>query len=243
MRESGRILASILKLVSLSAVVGITTKELAVIAEKEVIQAGGQAPFLNYSGGRGIPPFPSVICISVNDEVVHGIPGSRCLEEGDIVGLDFGVAYNGMITDSAVTVAVGKIPARVKNLINATKEAMMSGIAQVKNGARVGDLSFAIETRLKQDKLGIVEELAGHGVGHSLHEEPWIPNFGRRGKGPVLKTGMTIAIEPMATLGRKDVMWHRDGWTISTLDGSLAAHFEHTILVTEDGYEILTLWG
>lgn len=239
-RESGRILATILQDLKHQTVVGITTKELADIAARELKRYDATAPFLGYGGGRGVPPFPDVICISVNDEVVHGIPGARALEEGDMVGLDFGVNYNGMITDGAITVGVGVVSGKAKRLIRATKQALDSGIDQVRAGARIGDISAAVEHRLRADNLGVVEELAGHGVGHTLHEEPWIPNFGQAGTGMRLKAGMTIAIEPMATLGGKDVSWHRDGWTISTTDGSLAAHFEHTVLVTEDGCEVLT---
>ncbi len=242
-RESGKILATILKQVCESCVVGITTFELAEIASIELKSVGAKAPFLNYGGGRGVPPFPSVICISVNDEVVHGIPSIRRIDNGDVVGLDFGVDYNGMVTDSAVTIGVGKVSNEAKRLMKATREALDAGINQVRDGARVGDISAAVEMRLKKDRLGIVEELAGHGVGHSLHEEPWIPNFGRAGSGAKLRSGMTIAIEPMATLGSKDVMWHRDGWTISTLDSTLAAHFEHTVLVTDEGFEVLTKWS
>ncbi len=241
-RESGSILATILKFLKSQAVVGITTGELADIASSELEKYGASSPFLHYGAGRGIPPFPSVICISLNDEVVHGIPGEREINSGDIVSLDFGVNYSGMITDSAVSFGVGKVPADVKRLLRATSDSLMEGIMQVRAGARVGDISAAVETRLRQDKLGVVEDLAGHGVGHSLHEEPWIPNFGKAGKGMKLKAGMTIAIEPMATLGRKDVLWGMDGWTITTLDGSLAAHFEHSILVTDEGYEVLTEW-
>lgn len=241
-RESGRILASILQDVCRNTVEGITTAELAEIARKALKASGATAPFLNYGAGRDTPPFPSVICISLNDEVVHGIPGDRKLKNGDVVGLDFGVNFRGMITDSAVTVAVGSVSREAERLIGATRESLQAGINQIKAGSRVGDVSAAIQARLELDHLGIVEELAGHGVGHSLHEEPWIPNFGKAGRGTEFKTGMTVAIEPMATLGRKDVMWHRDGWTISTVDGSLAAHFEHTVLVTENGHEILTQW-
>lgn len=240
MRQSGRILATILQMLKKQAVAGITTGELGEIAATELSKLDATSPFLHYITGRGIPPFPSVICISVNDEVVHGIPGLRVLADGDIVGLDFGVNYHGMITDSAITVTVGKVSREVKRLIEATEQAMYAGIGKVRAGARVGDISAAVEARLRKDNLGIVQELAGHGVGHELHEEPWIPNFGKAGCGPRLKAGMTIAIEPMATLGKKDVQWHRDGWTISTLDGSMAAHFEHSVLVTDDGYEILT---
>ncbi len=240
MRTSGRMLATILKLVTDRVVAEVTTKELALVAAGELKRLGGKAPFLHYPGGRGVPSFPDVICISVNNEVVHGIPGPRELQNGDIVGLDFGVNYNGMITDSAVTVGVGKVSKEAKRLMRVTQQALQAGIHQVKAGGRVGDISAAVQTRLAADHLGVVEELAGHGVGHRLHEEPWIPNFGRAGTGVHLKAGMTIAIEPMATLGRKDVIWSNDGWTITTLDDSLAAHFEHTVLVTESGFEILT---
>lgn len=240
-RTSGQILAAILKALKKAAQPGVTTMELANLAEVELERLGGKAVFKGYQAGRGIPPFPSVICISVNDEIVHGIPGKRQLNEGDIVGLDFGVNYNGMVTDSAITVPVGKISREAKRLLKATEEALNAGISAVKAGARVGDISAAVEARLKQDGLGIIEELAGHGVGHDLHEEPWIPNFSSNNRGVKLKAGMTIAIEPMATLGKKDVLWGYDGWTIKSLDGSLGAHFEHTVLVTEDGADILTL--
>jgi methionyl aminopeptidase len=240
MRRSGKMLAAILKTVNKAVKPGVTTGELADIAERELEKLGGQPVFKGYGGGRGIQPFPSAICISVNDEIVHGIPGRRELKAGDIVGLDFGVNIDGMITDSAITVPVGKVKPEVQRLLAATKQALELGIAQVRPGARVGDISAAVQARLDQDQLGIVEELAGHGVGHSLHEEPWIPNFGTRGRGPVLREGMTIAIEPMATLGKKDVLWGTDGWTIKALDGSYGAHFEHTVLITADGAEILT---
>lgn len=237
MRESGRMLAAVLNALQPLTQPGITTKELAGHAAKELKALGGKAPFLGYHG------FPDVICISVNDEVVHGIPSKRVLREGDIVGLDFGVDYRGMITDSAMTVAVGAVKPHVKELLQYTERSMLAGIDVVRDGVRVGDIGAAVEAVLQQKGYGIVRDLVGHGVGHELHEDPNIPNYGRKGSGPALKAGMTIAIEPMATLGGKhgeQVYIAGDGWTILTNDGSWAAHFEHTVLITEDGAEILT---
>jgi methionyl aminopeptidase len=172
---------------------------------------------------------------------VHGIPGPRVIETGDLVGLDFGVNYEGMITDGAVTVVAGGEPTPAQQrLLTATAAALERGIAQVRDGARTGDISAAIEQRLRRDRLGIVEELSGHGVGHLVHEEPLILNYGKAGRGVKLKAGMSVAIEPMATLGDRAIRLERDGWTISTADRSLGAQFEHSVLVTADGAEILT---
>lgn len=233
-RISGQMLAKVLDVLKTSIKAGMTTQDLDYIARDELKRLGGNAPFLGYQG------FPATLCVSVNEEVVHGIPGDRVIKDGDIVGLDYGVEYNGMITDSAITVAVGSVSPQVQKLIDDTKKSMMAGIGAVKAGAHVGDISAAVEAVLKPAGYGIVEDLAGHGVGDSLHEEPWIPNFGKAGKGPVLEAGMTIAIEPMATLGSKKVRIAKDRWTVYTKDMSLTAHFEHTILVTEKGHEILT---
>lgn len=234
MRRGGKMLAQVLIAVSEQTVPGVTTKQLAAIAASELQQLGGQPAFLGYQG------FPDVICISVNDQVVHGIPGSLVIKEGDLVGLDFGVSYRGLITDGAVTIPVGEVSADAKKLLAATEQALAAGIAKVKAGVRVGDISTAIEARLRQDGLGVIEDLIGHGVGKFLHEAPGVPNFGSAGQGPILKAGMTIAIEPMATLGGKDVGVLGDGWTVVSADGSLTAQFEHTVLVTETGAEILT---
>lgn len=234
MRISGGMLAQVLDVLKNSIKAGMTTQDLDDIARGALEKLGGNAPFLGYQG------FPATLCVSVNEEVVHGIPGGRVIQDGDIVGLDYGVEYKGMITDSAITVAVGNISPETQQLIDVTKKSMMAGIKVVKAGAHVGDISAAVEAVLKPAGYGIVEDLAGHGVGDSLHEEPWIPNFGKAGKGPVLEAGMTICIEPMATLGSKKVRIAKDGWTVYTKDQSLAAHFEHTILVTEKGSEILT---
>ena len=238
MRESGRMLASVLSLLERRAEPDITTQELAKLAAREVKALGGDAPFLGYGGPT---PFPDVICISLNDQVVHGIPGEREIREGDIVSLDFGVKYRGMITDSALSVIAGKPqdPRHVE-LVEYTEKAMQAGINVVRDGIRTGDIGAAIEIVLNRKRYGIVRDLVGHGVGHEIHEEPNIPNYGRPGSGSELHAGMTIAIEPMATLGGDGVYIDRDGWTILTRDGSWAAHFEHTVLITDEGAEILT---
>lgn len=235
MRTGGKMLAQVLATLKPQVVPGVTTKQLAESAAAELKTLGGEPAFLGYKG------FPDVICISVNAGLVHGIPDDYRVQDGDVVGLDFGVTYNEMICDGAITVVAGEASKEVQKLLSGTQAALAAGIAAVKDGAKVGDISFAIEQRLRQDKLGIVEDLVGHGVGHQLHEEPGIPNYGQAGRGMTLKEGMTIAIEPMATLGGPDVAVGADGWTIYTADGSLSAQFEHTILVTKDGGEILTL--
>jgi methionyl aminopeptidase len=236
MRESGRMLATVLQALKPQVQAGISTKELADIAAAELNALGGEAAFLGYQG------FPDVICISVNDEVVHGIPSTeRILKEGDIVGLDFGVKYKGMITDGAISVIAGKpLKASHSKLLQITEQSMLAGIDVVKDGVRTGDIGAAVEAVLKPLKYGIVRDLVGHGVGHHLHEDPNIPNYGRANTGPWLQAGMTIAIEPMATLGTDRVYLGEDSWTILTYDGSRAAHFEHTVLITETGSEILT---
>ena len=237
-RESGRMLASALSLLKSRVEPGVSTRELAVIAAREVKALGGESPFLGYGGPT---PFPDVICISVNNQVVHGIPGNYEVKNGDIVSLDFGVKYRGMITDSALSVIAGTaLDSRHQDLVDSTEKAMLAGVAAVHGGVRTGDIGAAVEVILKRKHYGIVRDLVGHGVGHELHEDPNIPNYGRSGSGPELHAGMTIAIEPMATLGGGGVYVDRDGWTIMTRDGSWAAHFEHTVLITEDGAEILT---
>lgn len=235
MRESGAMLASVLKLLKSELAVGISTKELADKASQELKALGGKPAFLGYQG------FPDVLCASVNDEVVHGIPDpSKVLKESDVVGLDFGVIYKGMITDAAISLIVGKATAAASNLVKTTERALNTGIDQVKDGAHVGDIAYAIQEVLEKANFGIVKDFVGHGVGHELHEDPNIPNFGSKGSGKVLSAGMTIAIEPMATLGGEAVYIDPDGWTVKTRDSSLAAHFEHTVLITENGAEILT---
>lgn len=236
MRESGRMLAAVLATVKAQLQPGMSTKDLAVIAAAELQALGGQPSFLGYQG------FPEVICVSINDEVVHGIPrADRIIQDGDIVGLDFGVTYQGMITDAAVSAIAGRPKQkRHVDLLKHTEQALETGIATVHDQIRTGDIGAAIEASLKKGRYGIVRDLVGHGVGHAVHEDPNIPNYGRPHTGPWLSAGMTIAIEPMVTLGTDRVHIAADGWTVLTADGSRAAHFEHTILITETGAEILT---
>ena len=236
MREAGRQLATVLQILKSRIEVGMSTKALADIAADELKKLGGKPSFLGYQG------FPDVICISVNDEVVHGIPrATKILNDGDIVGLDFGVTVNGMITDGAISVIAGK-PKRKGdiNLLKDTENALLAGISAVHDQVRTGDIGEAVEKSLQHRPYGIVKDLVGHGVGHEVHEDPNIPNVGRAGSGPWLSAGMTIAIEPMVTLGTDKVYMANDGWTIMTADGSRSAHFEHTVLITEKGAEILT---
>jgi methionyl aminopeptidase len=192
---------------------------------------------------KGFEGYPDIICISTNNEVQHSIPNEHVFKDGDIVNFDFGVTYDGMVTDAGVSVSIGglnKADAAGKRLLEGTERALYAGLQQVKDGCRVGDISAAVEAVLRAHDLGIVRELVGHGVGHELHEDPEIPNYGRAGAGPILKAGMTIAIEPITTLGDYHIFQTRDGWTLLTQDGSRSAQFEHTALVTKDGCEILT---
>lgn len=235
MREGGRMLATILQIMKKQAVEGVTPKHLAQVAKQELKAFGADSPFLGYEG------YPDVICISVNDQVQHAIPDDRPLQGGDVVNFDFGVKYKGMITDAGLTTGLGKLTVDNERLLRGTEQALAAAIAQVRAGVRIGTISHAIEEVLISHKLGIVRELAGHGVGHELHEDPDILNYGRPNTGPTLQAGMTIAIEPITTLGRESIYIDRaDGWTIYTVDGSNSAQFEHTLLVTDDGVEILT---
>jgi methionyl aminopeptidase len=213
---------------------GIKTKDLDKVAEEFILDNGGKPSFKNYNG------FPSTLCISVNDVVVHGIPSGRELKEGDIVSVDCGVYKNGYHADSAYTYMVGEVEFMTKKLLKDTKESLFQGISLVKPGNRVGDISYGIQSYTEKLGYGVVRELVGHGVGKYLHEAPEVPNFGKRGNGPKLQAGMVIAIEPMITQGKRFVVQENDNWTIRTEDRKPAAHFEHTVLVTKDGYEILT---
>lgn len=238
MRESGKILAHILNTLELKSKPGLTPKDMSSIAKQELKKLGGEPAFLGYYG------FPDIICISVNNQVQHSIPSSIPFIEGDIVNFDFGVRYKGMITDAGITICIGGdqyLNRESKRLLDGTRGALNVGISKVKAGCRVGDISSEIEHVLNRYKLGIVRELVGHGVGYELHEFPEIPNYGASGRGPVLSEGMTIAIEPITTLGSPKIFEAKDGWTLYTADGKLSAQFEHTVLVTTDGYEILTL--
>jgi methionyl aminopeptidase len=235
MRESGRMLATVLQVMREKTKAGLTPKDMSVIARAELQKLGGEPAFLGFYG------YPDVICISVNNQVQHSIPNTIPFKDGDIINYDFGVTYKKMVTDGGISVCVGnKLTPDTKRLMEGTERALYDGIHAVKAGARVGDISAAVERTLRKYKLGIVRELVGHGVGHELHEAPDIPNYGKAGQGPVLKAGMTIAIEPITTLGGIGIFQARDGWTLLTQDGSWSAQFEHTVLVTSTGFEILT---
>lgn len=234
MRHSGHINYLCHKLLEKNLRPGITTGELEAIAKKFMEENDCVSSTIGYEG------YPGYLCISINDEVVHGIPGKRKLKKGDIVSLDISMIYKGYHSDSAATYPVGTISKEKAYLIEHTKKALYEGIKEVKAGARLGNVSHAIETYAHKHRLGVVEELCGHGVGNELHEDPDIPNFGEPNTGLVLKAGMTLAIEPMLNLGTKHVYMLDDDWTIVTADGKPSAHFEHTVLVKEDGYEILT---
>lgn len=221
-----------------------TAAELNTLAEKLVAQGGDRSAFLNYKPYGAKRPYPATLCVSINDEVVHGIPneGEKILKEGDIVSLDMGLIHGGLVTDMAVTVPVGKVDAKAVRLLRVTKQALEKGIAAALAGNRVGDISFAIESFIKSvaEGFGIVEDLAGHGVGYKVHEDPYVPNYGKQHSGPLLKAGMVLAIEPMVNEGTKAVVLSPDGYTYKTKDGKCSAHFEHTIVITENGAEILT---
>jgi methionyl aminopeptidase len=236
MREGGRQLAVVLDYLKHTITSGMSTKDVSNMAAEKLQELGGKPAFLGYYG------FKDIICISLNSEVVHGIPSStKIIRDGDIVSLDFGVTIEGMITDAAISVVVGTSEQKAKRkLLEVTEHSLLAGIATLQDGVQVGTISNAIETVLKKQHYGIVRDLVGHGVGHDLHEEPNIPNYGRAYTGMKLRDGMTIAIEPMATLGSDQVYTDSDGWTVKTQDNSLAAHFEHTILITQNGHEILT---
>ena len=239
-RESCRIVAETLRLVKSNVKVGVTTIELDRIAEDYIKSNSAIPAFKGYSQG-GLPGFPGSVCTSINDAVVHGIPGQLKLEEGDIVSLDIGVLKNNYYGDAAITVAVGKISDEKKMLMEVTEKSLQLGIEQAKNGNRVHDISAAVQDYVEQNGFSIVRDLCGHGVGKFLHEDPAVPNFGKRGTGSKLKKGMTIAIEPMVNAGGYEVITSPDGWTVITADGSPSAHFEHTILILDNSPEILTV--
>lgn len=232
-KKSGEILTMVLdKLVS-SAKPGVTSNQLDQIARKETERLGGKPAFLGYQG------FPATVCVSVNNEIVHAIPNDRPFKEGDLIGIDYGVSYKGMITDAARTISLGKPQKDAKALMEGCYSALQKALDVVKDGARVGDVSFAIEQELKHFGLKAIYSLTGHGVGKQLHEDPIIPNYGSAGQGEVLKQGMTIAIEPIASVGTHDLYLADDGWTYMTRDGSISAQFENTVLVTKDGCEVI----
>lgn len=236
MREAGRITRDTLKVVENSIRVGISTKELDKIAYDYIKSQGATPSFKNYGG------FPGSICASVNDTIVHGIPSNNIiLKEGDIISIDCGAKYKGYHGDAARTFPVGKIDAKVKQLIKITEQSFFEGIKDLKSGAFVGDISHRIQTFVEKNGYSIVRELVGHGVGKQLHEDPMVPNYGKAGSGPRLNANCVIAIEPMVNMGDKNVVFMSDGWTCKTRDGMPSAHYENTVLITENGVEILTL--
>jgi methionyl aminopeptidase len=242
MRECGKILAGILQKVANAVKPGISTHELDSMAEKMIRDAGGEPAFLNYAvEGDEDNPYPATLCTSVNHEVVHGIPSKNSiLQEGDIIGLDIGMFYKGLCTDTAITVGVGKISEDKQRLLDVTARALRKGIAKVKSGAKVGDIGSAIQQYVESEGFSVVKQLVGHGVGKEIHEDPRIPNYGKENTGIELTEGMTIAIEPMVNVGEELVQTEDDQWTISTVDKSLSAHFEHTVVVTKNGCTIIT---
>ncbi len=234
MREAGRILATVLETLKSQVRPGMKTKELDIITTRELERLGAKPSFKGYHG------FPANLCVSVNDEIVHGIPGERVLHQGDIVSLDLGTIVMGFQADAAITVGVGEVNPEAEELIETTESTLEAGIAAAYPGARLGDISAAIQHYAESRGYSVVREYTGHGIGREMHEEPQIPNFGPAGQGPVLKKGMTLALEPMVNIGDWRTRLGDNLWTVFTSDGSLSAHFEHTIAVTEAGPEMLT---
>jgi methionyl aminopeptidase len=235
MREVGRIVARVLEVLAGQLRPGMKTMELDEIAAREVEKQGARPSFKGYRG------FPANLCVSVNDEIVHGIPGERVLREGDVVSLDMGAVLGGFQGDAAVTVGIGEISPRARDLITTTESALMAGIAAARVGATLGDISAAIQNRAESGGFSVVREYTGHGIGRDMHEEPQIPNYGVAGSGPVLKKGMTFALEPMVNAGGWRTRVDDDHWTVRTADGSISAHFEHTIAITDGEAEVLTV--
>jgi methionyl aminopeptidase len=235
MRRSGKVTAKVLGDLMRAAKPGMTTKQLDELAEKGIRSMGGVPTFMGYHG------YPSSICSSVNDEVVHGIPGDYTLKDGDLLSIDIGTTFEGYVSDSAVTIPIGDVSENAKRLMRVTQECLMLGIAQMYKGKRLGDIGHAVQQHAEANGYGVVRELVGHGVGTKMHEEPQVPNYGRAGVGLELRSGLVLAIEPMITEGHYAVETLKDGWTVVTADGKLAAHFEHTIAITDDGPKILTL--
>ncbi len=237
MRVAGLLVGQTLKLVRAAVRPGVTTGELDKIAEDNIRSHGGVPSFLGY----GHPPFPGTICASVNDEVVHGIPGDRVLAEGDVISIDCGAIVDGWHGDSAITVAVGEVPDEVRRLVEVTEESLWRGMAAARLGGRLSDISHAVESHVRSHgDYGILEDYVGHGIGTAMHQPPNVPNVGRPGRGPRLVEGLALAVEPMVTLGGKETDLAEDEWTVVTNDGSTAAHFEHTFTLTANGPWVLT---
>ncbi|MDL2319955.1 type I methionyl aminopeptidase [Alistipes sp. OttesenSCG-928-B03] len=240
LRENNQLVSLTLAEVGKHIRPGVTTKELDRIAEEFIRSHGAVPGFLGY----GNPPFPGTLCMSVNEHVVHGIPSDRTvLRDGDIVSVDCGTIMKGFYGDSAYTFAVGEVKPEVKRLLEVTKEALYNGVAQAKAGNRVGDVSAAVQSTAERNGFSVVRELVGHGLGREMHEEPEVPNYGQKGRGPILKEGMVICVEPMVNMGTRHVVFERDGWTVRTRDRKPSAHFEWAVAITADGPDILTDFG
>jgi methionyl aminopeptidase len=235
MRRSGKITSKTLERLMQAARPGVTTAQLDRIADESIRSMGGVPTFIGYNG------YPSAICTSVNDEVVHGMPGDRVLVEGDLLSLDIGTTLEGYVSDSAITVPVGNVSEAAKRLMRVTQECLMLGIAQMQAGKHLGDIGHAVQQHAETNGYGVVRALVGHGIGRKMHEDPQVPNYGTAGQGTLLRNGLVLAIEPMITEGTWEVATLEDGWTVVTEDGKLAAHFEHTIAITDHGPKILTL--
>jgi methionyl aminopeptidase len=235
MRQAGRAVAEVLAILREEIRPGLMLKKLDDTVRREFAKRKVVPTFLHYNG------YPARVCVSVNDEVVHGIPDRRVLQEGDVVSIDLGATYNGFVGDAAITVGVGRISPEAERLVRVTEEALWQGIKAAKAGARLGQISAAIQTHAERNGFAVVREYVGHGVGRSMHEDPQVPNFGPPDRGPLLEKGMTLALEPMVTAGDWQTKRDSDGWTVRTADGSLAAHFEHTIAITEGEAQVLTL--
>jgi methionyl aminopeptidase len=241
LREGGKRLSRVLDVLEKMVAPGVATQDIDTLAEK-LIREGGDVPaFKDYQPAGASYPYPATVCISVNEEIVHGLPGSRVLKEGDVVGLDIGLSHEGLIVDMARTVPVGAVSPEVAHLLEVTKAALKAGIKAAKVGKRIGDIAATIQAYGDKEGYGIVRELGGHGVGHAVHELPFVPNYGKAGTGPLLKENMVLALEPMFNLGSDDAILAEDGYTYKTSDGSVSAHFEHTIVLTKKGPEVVTV--
>ena len=235
MRQAGRIVAEVLQILAAEVRPGLIIKKLDTIVQEEFERRNVVPTFLGYLG------YPAHVCVSVNDEIVHGIPGERVLQEGDLVSIDLGATYEGFVADSALTVGVGRIEPEAQQLLDVTYRALCEGVRATRAGARLGEVSHAVQTYAESFGYSVVREYVGHGVGRDMHEEPQVPNYGPRDRGPTLRKGMVLALEPMVNVGDWRTKKHDDQWTVSTLDGSLSAHFEHTVAVTNGEPEVLTL--
>jgi methionyl aminopeptidase len=243
MRESALMVSRTLGIIAKEIKPGVTPLHLDRLAEEYILDNGGIPAFKGYKGARGTPDFPATLCISINEAVVHGIPTDMPLKEGDIISVDCGVKKNGFYGDHAYTFAIGEIKPEVQKLIDVTKESLYIGINQMVSGNRIGDISYAIQQHAEKNGFGVVRELVGHGLGKSMHEEPEVPNYGKRGDGPKMKEGLVLAIEPMINLGTKNIRQMSDGWTIITADGKPSAHFEHDVAIVNGRPEILSTYA